>query len=352
MNQMQPVAPFRAPPASVVLDRSGRALPIGTERYVVPGAGSVAVQVSAGDMVRVSDIEGCQPCELVFAGADGRVDPLGLGVPSMTRAEGLLALLAETGESARRTRSALARRSIDLASAHGLRVFGEASPAGASAHFTIARDGLLIVAAPGGVMDAGRQDTATEIELLITRRVQPGAAEAVRLPEPLADPLADFRIKAATATAYRVKAGDYIQVIDVSGRQCTDFQCFSARKLDRGLALPLDATVTRTLLGRLYPTPGLPSKGFAHDFEPLVELVRDTSGGTMLSRPPAMRVTTTTWAIPAMSIARRTSTGHWPSMACRRAGAGRRSIISTTPMSTATISSISTSRGRDRAIMC
>jgi aminomethyltransferase len=278
MNQMQPVAPFRAPPASVVLDRSGRALPIGTERYVVPGAGSVAVQVSAGDMVRVSDIEGCQPCELVFAGADGRVDPLGLGVPSMTRAEGLLALLAETGESARRTRSALARRSIDLASAHGLRVFGEASPAGASAHFTIARDGFLIVAAPGGVMDAGRQDTATEIELLITRRVQPGAAEAVRLPEPLADPLADFRIKAATATAYRVKAGDYIQVIDVSGRQCTDFQCFSARKLDRGLALPLDATVTRTLLGRLYPTPGLPSKGFAHDFEPLVELVQDTCG--------------------------------------------------------------------------
>jgi uncharacterized protein YcgI (DUF1989 family) len=70
------------------------------------------------------------------------------------------------------------------------------------------------------------------------------------------DPLADFRIKAATATAYRVKAGDYIQVIDVAGRQCTDFQCFSARKLDRGLALPLDATVTGTLLGRLYPTPG------------------------------------------------------------------------------------------------
>jgi aminomethyltransferase len=36
--------------------------------------------------------------------------------------------------------------------------------------------------------------------------------------------------------------------------------------------------VTRTLLGRLYPTPGLPSKGFAHDFEPLVELVQDTCG--------------------------------------------------------------------------
>src|SRR5262245_59674799 len=151
MNEMPPVALHRAPPASLVVDRSRRVLPIGTERYVVPGVGSVVVQVEAGDTVRVRDIEGCQPCELVFAGSDGRVDPRGLGVPSTTRADGLLALLAETEESARRTRLSLARRSIDLAAAHAVRVFGEASPAGASAFFTVERDGLLIVAAPGGV---------------------------------------------------------------------------------------------------------------------------------------------------------------------------------------------------------
>ena len=75
-----------------------------------------------------------------------------------------------------------------------------------------------------------------------------------------------------------VKAGEYIQVIDVSGRQCTDFQCFSARKLDKGLENALDATVTRTLTGRSYPTPGLPSKVFGRDFEPLVEIVQDTVG--------------------------------------------------------------------------
>src|SRR4029450_10831329 len=97
MNQLQPVALCRAPSASVVVDRSSRVLPSGTARYVVPGAGSVVVQVSAGDAVRVRDIEGCQPCELVFAGIDGRVDPRGLGVPSMTRADGRLALLAEVG---------------------------------------------------------------------------------------------------------------------------------------------------------------------------------------------------------------------------------------------------------------
>jgi aminomethyltransferase len=277
MNQMQPVV-RRAPPASVVLDRSTRALPRGTERYRVPGAGSVVVPVMAGDTITVRDVEGCQPCELVLAGTDGRVDPRGLGVSAAARPDGLLALLAEAGENARRTRSALARRAIDLTGCQALRVFGSDSPAGATACFTVERDGLLIVAAPGGAMDAERQDTATDIELLIAQLLPPILGEEMRLPEPLADPIADFRIKAATATAYRVRCGDYIQVIDVAGRQCTDFQCFSARKLDRGLALPLDATVTRTLLGRLYPTPGLPSKGFAHDFEPLVELVQDTCG--------------------------------------------------------------------------
>jgi aminomethyltransferase len=110
----------------------------------------------------------------------------------------------------------------------------------------------------------------------------------IPLPEPLADPLQDIRIHAATAQAYVVKAGEFIQVIDVAGRQMTDFQCFSARKLDKGMENALDATVTRTLTGRSYPTPGLPSKAFGFDFEPLVEIV------------PAIRVTMMMSDIPAM----------------------------------------------------
>ena len=278
MNEMQPLIRRRAPLASIVLDRSRRVLPPGTERFNVPGAGSVAVSVSAGDVVRVRDIEGCQPCELIFAGTDGRIDPGGLGVPTGDSVNGLMALLAGSSEGIRQTRSALTRRAIDLAGARGIRVFGGELPAGSVARFTVERDGLIIVCAPGGVMDQERQDTASEIELTIARVHVPTIGEAMRLPEPLADPIADFRVAARTAEAYVVKAGDYIQVIDVEGRQCTDFQCFSARKLDQGRALPLDLTVTRTLIGRSYPLPGLPSKGFAQDFEPLVELVQDSCG--------------------------------------------------------------------------
>ncbi|MGO7704619.1 DUF1989 domain-containing protein, partial [Rhizobium ruizarguesonis] len=56
------------------------------------------------------------------------------------------------------------------------------------------------------------------------------------------------------------------------------FQAFAARKVDKGLDLALDSTVTRTLLGRSYPMPGLPSKAFDRDFEPLVEIFQDTVG--------------------------------------------------------------------------
>ncbi|MCB1379945.1 MAG: aminomethyltransferase family protein, partial [Alphaproteobacteria bacterium] len=141
------------------------------------------------------------------------------------------------------------------------------------------RDGIATIAAPGAVMDVDRQDTATDIELLITR-ASPRRLKAgdMPLPEPLADIVLDLRVPAATAHAYTVRAGDYIQVIDVAGRQCTDFQCFSARKLDKGMENALDATITRTLVGRSYPTPGLPSKMFGRDFEPLVEIVQDTVG--------------------------------------------------------------------------
>jgi len=104
------------------------------------------------------------------------------------------------------------------------------------------------------------------------------AGDAPPLPEPLADPRADFRIDRSTAAAYEVSAGEYIQVIDVEGRQCSDFQCFSRAQLDHGVERCLDATTTRALIGAAYPAPGLYAKFYDVDFEPLVEVVQDTCG--------------------------------------------------------------------------
>ena len=119
---------------------------------------------------------------------------------------------------------------------------------------------------------------ASDLQLEIARATPTRSDAEPVLPEPLADPRLDFQVDRASALAYEVKAGEYIQVIDVRGRQCSDFLAFSAPKLQEGKERGLDATATRSLMGNAYPAPGLHSKFFDHDLEPLVEVVRDTVG--------------------------------------------------------------------------
>ena len=176
-----------------------------------------------------------------------------------------------------------AARSRDAASissqASAIRIFGAATPAGTEEVFTAARPGSLIVAAPGGPMPVDGHDTTTPLTVLL-QRASIGSLRKFELPDPLADPLIDLRVKSRTAESYFVRAGDYIQIIDVDGRQCTDFQCFSARKVDKGRDLPLDVTTTRTLMGSSYPMPGLPSKYYDQDMRAAGR------GGAGYGRPP------------------------------------------------------------------
>ena len=145
--------------------------------------------------------------------------------------------------------------------------------------FHVGQDGTLIIAVPGMAMAPDQHDAATEIELRILRANPAPKSIGGDLPEPLADPLQESGSPRRPRRAYVVKAGEYIQIIDVS-RPADDGLpvLLAARKLDKGIENALDATVTRTLTGRAYPTPGLPSKAFGFDFEPLVEMMQDTVG--------------------------------------------------------------------------
>ena len=67
-------------------------------------------------------------------------------------------------------------------------------------------------------------------------------------------------------------------MIDVQGRQCSDFLAFHRAKLEQGLERGMDGVTTRTLMGAAYPLPGLYSKFFDVDMDPLVQVVRDTVG--------------------------------------------------------------------------
>ena len=92
----------------------------------------------------------------------------------------------------------------------------------------------MIVGAPlsgEAVVDGGLPASDLELEIA---RARPLEEFEPRLPEPLADPLLDLQVDRASAPAYEVKAGEYIQIIDVEGRQCSDFLAFNAPKLQAG----------------------------------------------------------------------------------------------------------------------
>ncbi len=252
----------------------------GRERHVVPGGGALMLRLGVGDRLTVVNDEGGQIAELIAATQDGRIDAALLGQAPNSGAEGLKAMLAlgdAAGEGLARLRRGIAAKGIDLARAGAIRLFAPDTRPGARAELTALDSGWLILAAPGLPMAPDAQDTATPITLHL-QRAKPREVGKFDLPDPLADPVLDLRVKSATAESYFVKAGDYIQIIDVEGRQCTDFQCFDARKLDNGIQHALDVTTSRTLMGHAYSMPGLHSKYYDQDWVPLVEVVQDTVG--------------------------------------------------------------------------
>ena len=90
----------------------------------------------------------------------------------------------------------------------------------------------------------------------------------------LGPPIAEYQIAAATAFCYRVKAGQYIQIIDLAGSQCSDLLVFAGENYQK----QLDATVTRTLNGVTLSQVGLQGKYFDQEMQPLFEVIQDTCG--------------------------------------------------------------------------
>ncbi|MCZ4354407.1 DUF1989 domain-containing protein [Roseovarius aestuarii] len=265
------------PKPSKIIQPQIFSLPKGVERYVIEGGGAVLIPVETGDKFSVINDEGGQPCEIVAADSSGTIDVGVIGANANSDAGGLKALLTGPVRSLHGLRLGLEARGLDLARAEALRFFDNHTPAKTEESFTVQRDGVLVISAPGGAMDFEQQNTVTPLTVMVTRAVIKSHVK-FELPDPLAEPLQSIRVQNATAEAYFVKAGDYIQIIDVDGRQCTDFECFSARKLDKGLEHALDVTTTRTLMGHAYPMPGLHAKYYDQEMLPLVEVVQDTVG--------------------------------------------------------------------------
>jgi aminomethyltransferase len=214
----------------------------GLEFYRVAPGGATAVELEGDDQIKLIDRNGGQRAELTTKGGEG-LAALGLAAD------------ADNG---------------------GVVVFGSESKPNSELALVAQSATTLIVAAPGGrIVDGDAPASELFIEI---RRAAPRTRGEVELPPPLAEPRLDFRVDKASALSYEVKQGEYIQVIDVQGRQCSDFLAFHAAKLQQGIERGLDGTVTRTLMGQAYPSPGLHGKFYDLDMDPLVEVVRDTVG--------------------------------------------------------------------------
>jgi aminomethyltransferase len=234
----------------------------------VPGRGACVFTLLPGSGATVVDVEGLQAAVLF-------VDQPGTEILSVDeiRPEPDLSLSALAANSC----DALAQNAVAAVVAEGFeparayRLFSDTGMPGRRLRIDAEVPVRCVLLAPGAIMSPEEQTPPSLLELVLD-------VDANQPPVPLAAPILDFRVKAATAMAYRVAAGDYIQIIDICGRQCSDFIAFDAAALAQGQEWGIDSTATRTLMGHTMPVPGLHNKYFDGRMRPLVEIVRDTVG--------------------------------------------------------------------------
>ena len=269
---MAPAAPLATTPR--VLMPGFQALPLGVERYQVAGDGAAIFALSPGDRIQIIDFEGCQPAQLSAFAADGDPDLGLIGANGGGEATRLKSILA--GDDGGRLRRALELKGARPEKAQATGLFAPDSPAGEKASFCATANVTVALAGGGETPSGDGTLPATDLVVFIERADPFSLPEEAPLPDPLGDPIDEFRIPAASARSYTVRAGEWIQIIDVRGQQCSDFQAFSARGLAEGREQCIDVTTTRTLMAHSYPLPGLHAKYYSEDMRPMVEVVQDS----------------------------------------------------------------------------
>jgi aminomethyltransferase len=248
------------------------------ERYVLKGGGTAAFEIDAGDRIEIASLEGGQPVEIAVFGKGGKSDLTAFGLKGGKAPAGIQKALESDSEDAARVRFGLFRRGFDLGRAKAAQVLARDAAAGEMVSLEAERSVFAVLGAPAEPMIVWEQSPPSDVLIFITR-ANPRLHNTAPLPDPIAEPRLDIRVNIASAESFEVFEGEYIQIIDVQGRQCSDFIAFNRKALDEGKEQGLDALTTRTLLGAAYPAPGfLHSKFFDKDRNPLVEIVQDTVG--------------------------------------------------------------------------
>ncbi len=251
-----------------------RTLPPGVERYQIQGGGINVLEIFPEDKIEIINDEGKQICEIISFNSKGKGDLSILNLKENSNGEYLKKAINQDEKISKLFK----RKNLELNKSKSSIIFNEDCAMGEKITLTSKDKCTVMISSPGTEMNVHNQNPSTSLTVFLHRAKFEIKNEQYVLPEPLYDPISEKFIKRMTAETYDVKKGDYIQIIDTSGRQCSDFLAFDKIKLDKGIESIIDPTATRTFMGAAYPMPGLFSKFFDADHDPVIEVVRDTVG--------------------------------------------------------------------------
>ena len=241
------------------------------EIYQIHGGEAISIDLKSGDSVEIVDVEGDQKCSIIAFDSKKTSALSSLNWNTKPNNDSNKILSSDCSDMLKAILDVNKIKSNDLNSTE---LFADSSPADTRQSFGIKNDLICVFDAKGGPMQVDQQNSPTEILINVLRKNPTNPSD--RLPEPLAKASKEIRVKDSSAVAYKVKAGQYIQIIDVEGQQCSDFQAFLVEDLNNNEELCLDPTVTRSQMLASYPAPGTHDKFYNQNSIPLVEVIQDT----------------------------------------------------------------------------
>ena len=253
-------------------------LPPGVERHTVNMGGLTGLQIFPDDQIEIINDEGNQICEIICFDKDGKSELGIINQKENNKKSFIKEILKRKDESSLVTNLQLKKRNLDLNKSKSTILFDNKTPSGEKVKIKSKDKCYIIFSAPQNDMLVSEQNPSSDLTVFVKRAKIINDKELSVIPDPVFEPNYEKNIDRETSISYQVNEGDYIQVISPAGRQCSDFIAFDTRKLDKKIEKGLDWQTTRTFMGNTFPGPGLFSKFYDTDHEPLVEVIRDTVG--------------------------------------------------------------------------
>ena len=248
------------------------------ENYLVSPGGSITLKMEPNDEVKIINLEGLQQAEIITFNTKGKCDLSPIGYKKEHSGDLTKKILTSLDESAVIASNKLRLLGHEVNEIdQSILAFSKNAEANSIEEFNFQDGAICIISAPGNFEITHDDIPASELRVIVKRARKRAEGEFL-LPDPLMDPVEEIFVNRYTASSYEVKEGDFIQIIDIYGRQCSDFMAFDADKLQQGKELSIDTTNSRYLMGSAYPLPGLHSKYYDENQLPMVEVYRDTVG--------------------------------------------------------------------------